>query len=133
MGKADKKRPKDEELELEDEVEADDDDDDETEEAEEVEEADDSEDADKPAKKNPVPKGLVPREPVKVPKDVAAGASKEVKALLKQREELMAKGDKKGLRKIRMALRKQGFRLSNISGQPAPKKKEKVVAAADEE
>jgi hypothetical protein len=116
-----KQKPVDEELELEDEEV-----DEEEEEDEEVEETDDEETEDdeedeapakgkkKTGKGSGKGSGLVPREPVSVPKAVYKAQPKEVQKLLVEREKLQAAGDKKGLRKIRMALRKLGFRLSQI-------------------
>jgi hypothetical protein len=118
--KQDKKKAKpvdededeDEDVEEEDaEVETEEDDEDSEEETEDSD--DDDEVTNKPSKKQKA-KGLVPREPVKVPSEVLKAAPKEVRKLLKQREELQAKGDKKGLRKLRMQLRKAGFRLSDL-------------------
>lgn len=83
-----------------------------------VEETEDSDDDAPVAKGNKGNKGnLVPREPISVPKDVVAGLSEEVRKLLKQREKLLAAGDQKGLRKVRMQLRKAGFRLSDHAGK----------------
>jgi len=71
------------------------------------------------------PGNLTPREPVKVPAKVTANVSDEVRKLLKQREKLLAAGDQKGLRKVRAALRKAGFRLSTYAG-----KDDKIANAA---
>jgi len=96
----------DEDLELEEEEE--------TEEVDETE-TDDDEVEEKPKKKTGRGSGLVPREPVAVPREVFKAQSPEVQKLLKQREKAQAAGDKKELRKIRMNLRKAGFRLSKIN------------------
>lgn len=89
----------------------------------EVEETDESDEVAPKAKGN---KGnLVPREPIAVPKDVIAGLDENVRKLLKQRDKLLAAGDQKGLRKIRMQLRKAGFKLSNYAG-----KGDKIAQAA---
>lgn len=104
------------ELEEDDEVE------------EEVEEADgeetEAEDFDDEAESNGKVKkgkkkggkgsGLVPREPIVVPKDVLKAQKPEIQKLLKLREKQQAEGDKKGLRKTRQLLRKEGFRLSKV-------------------
>lgn len=122
-----RKRAQDEDEDEDEDVEEDEDDEeveetdeDETEEEEDEDSEEDDED-EKPAKAKGKGKGkgsgLVPREPVKVSKDVFKGQSKEVQKLLKQREELQAKGDKKGLRKLRMQLRAKGFRLSELSSK----------------
>jgi hypothetical protein len=103
----------DEDEEEVEEVETDDDD-----EAETDDDDSDDEVTNKPSKKQKA-KGLVPREPTIVPAEVLKAAPKEVRKLLKQREELQAQGDKKGLRKIRMALRKAGFRLSDLTKNEA--------------
>lgn len=127
----------DDDAEDEDEDDSDDEDEDEEDEDEEEEEEKPKKGKKKgPHPKGKVPKGLVPREPVKVPASVLKGASKEVKKLLAKREEAQAKGDKEALRKIRAALRKEGFRLSSIGGQSenagAPKKKAKKDEDDDE-
>lgn len=86
------------------------------EEIDEVEddETEDEEDDDEPKSKGRGnPGNLTPREPVKVSKDIVSKQSEEVQKLLKRREKLLAAGDQKGLRKVRAALRKAGFRLSN--------------------
>jgi hypothetical protein len=107
-----------EEAEDEDEEEEEETEDTETEESEdsdEEEEEEESPKAKKGAKKTGKGSGLVPREPVQVPKDVFKAAPKEVRELLTKREAAQAKGDKKALRKIRMALRAKGFRLSELT------------------
>lgn len=78
------------------------------------------------------PGNLVPREPVKVPSSVLKEQSKEVRELLKKREELQAAGDKKGLRKVRAALRKTGFRLSNLPGGQLQKKEKPAEETTEE-
>jgi hypothetical protein len=126
----------DEDEDLEDDVEETEEDDVEEEEDEEEEEEDE-----KPAKakkkgpqKGVVPKGLVPREPVQVPKDVLAKASKPVRLLIKTLNEQREKGDKEGQRKTRAALRKEGFRLSSLSSaNPQTEKAPKKKKAADED
>jgi len=110
-----------------------------TEEDDAEDEEEEEEEDEKPVKakkkgpqKGVVPKGLVPREPVRVPKDVLAKASKPVRLLIKTLNEQREIGDKEGQRKTRAALRKEGFRLSSLSSAnpqtKAPKKK-----AADED
>jgi hypothetical protein len=126
MAKKEQKKAK-PELELEDDDLEEDEDEDEGDEEEteedETEEEDEEEDEEEaPAKakrkgppKGVVPPGLVPREPVKIPKGMLKTLDPAVQKLLSQREKLLAAGDKKGLRKIRMQLRKAGFRLSEIN------------------
>ena len=104
--------PEEEEVEEEEEEEPEDEEVD-----EEAEEEEEEEEEEKPAKKGKkgAKKGnLVPRTPVAVPKDVLKNSDKEIRSLLKQRDEAIAKGDKAAQRKIRMALRKKGFRLSEL-------------------
>ena len=75
--------------------------------------------------KGVVPKGLVPKEPVKVPKAIFKTLPKDIQQLLIKLNEAREAGDKEAQRKIRMALRKKGFYLSNIeNGGGAPAKKE---------
>jgi hypothetical protein len=101
------------------------DDEEEIEEPEETEDGDDDEDDEPKSKKGRGnPGNLTPREPVKVSKDVVAKQSEEIQKLLKRREKLLAAGDQKGLRKVRAALRKAGFRLSSHAG------KDDLIAAA---
>ena len=117
------KKPKavaEEEMDLED-LETDD----EVEENDDVEDADDedSEDGDsdaRPSKKGKAKKtgrgsGLVPREPVAVSREIYKAQKPEVQKLLKAREKAQAANDKPALRKIRAALRKEGFRLSKVN------------------
>lgn len=126
-----------EEVTEEEEVTEDDDD----AEVEDAEESDDDDEeaevTEKPAKSKKGGKGnpgnLVPREPVKVSEAVMKGQSKEIRALLKKREELQAAGDKKGLRKLRAELRKKGFRLSNLPGGKLEKKAKPDEETAEEE
>lgn len=112
----------------EDEDELEDEDEDEEVELEEddadvEEDGDEEEEAEAPKPKKKAAKGektgrgsgLVPREPVSIPKAVLKAQSPEVQTLLKTRDAQQAAGDKKGLRKTRAALRKAGFRLSNVS------------------
>lgn len=95
----------------------------------ELEDGDEAEEGEEetPKAKRGNPGNLTPREPVKVTKDVYAGQPEAVQKLLKQREKLLAAGDQKGLRKVRAALRKAGFRLSNFAG-----KDDKIANAAKE-
>lgn len=97
----------------------------EDEELEDTEDAEETEGGGAPKAKRGNPGNLTPREPVKVPKSAMSGASEEVQKLLKRREKLLAAGDQKGLRKVRAALRKAGFRLSNFAG-----KDDKIANAA---
>lgn len=71
--------------------------------------------------------GLKPMEPVKVPKAVFKGQSKEVKDLLTKLESIERSSAE--ARKVRKELRKLGFRLSDFRGEltstkekPVPKK-----------
>jgi hypothetical protein len=119
-----KNKKKQDEDDDEDEDADEDEDEEEVEETEDEEEVEEDEDEDeKPAKAKKGGKGggkgsgLVPREPVTVPKDVLKAQPKEIQALLKQRDALQAAGDKKGLRKIRMQLRSKGFKLSELAGK----------------
>lgn len=99
-----------EEEEDEEEEEADDDD--------EEEEEEDAPPAKKAKKKGKGGKGnpgnLVPREPIKVGKDILSKVSPEIKKLLILREKTT---DKTDLRKIRAKLRSAGFRLSSLSSE----------------
>lgn len=121
-----------EETEEEEEDEEEEESDDEESEDEEEEDEDEEEEAPKKKKGKGAKKGnLVPREPIKVPKEILKQASSDVKALLKQREAAQEKGDKVELRKIRAKLRALGFRLSTVNSdapqisKPAAAKKGK--------
>jgi hypothetical protein len=124
MPKNKTEQPKNKKAQDDDEDEDEDADEEEEEETEEAEDTEETEEADEDEEEDEAPKakkktgkgsGLVPREPVKVPKDIFKAAPKEVRELLTKREAAQAKGDKKALRKIRMALRAKGFRLSELT------------------
>lgn len=120
-GKAADDEEEDDEEEEETEEEETEEEEDEEEEEEEEEEGDEEEEEEEEKPKKKAKKkggntgGLVPREPVKVPKEVLKSASPAVKKLLKEREAAQAKGDKDALRKIRAGLRKEGFNLSKLN------------------
>lgn len=64
--------------------------------------------------KGKVPEGLRPKEPVLVPKAVFKSLPRETQLLLTQLGEAREAEDKEEQRKLRIALRKKGFYLSNL-------------------